>query len=265
MPARNPFEQAMNDIGPALDRPRMPPRNLLADVFLSQVMERLDDALTHGYVPGKVTGHTAALPSVFDAMDPFAAAELGTGAHPRGREMNGLPAGPGFGGMRATYDPYPWDVHDMRRAPGTPLGGYGRREFDQWGWRASGAAPAAGPIGFPSMPRPPEASLWSDAASGDPFALPLDDPLADPGATFERDLADPFAANGDMPQYDPLAMADATVAPFADPSGALAAFSRTVRPGLADIGRAGYQPPVGSADPYGNDLRLYLRRLLRAV
>lgn len=250
MPARNPFEALLVSTGPELDIERAPPRDLMADAFLSQMFERLAEADRAGFVPGY----------------PF----YGYG-HRHMHEMNGLPVRQGFEGIHNTFDRHPF--------PTQHLGNHG------------GAVPPTHAGGIRVTDYFPQTSVSASVSDmRDPFEaaeLGNDPDLASPEmqeadaiarAMFEQDLTpfsgpdattEPLSTGGTPP---PLNMGNSQINPFgSDPNflgnttGALGELVRTVRPGMASLNTLGYQPQPGMVDPYGQDLRNYLRKLLRAV
>lgn len=244
--ARNPFERLLASRDASLDMARPAPRDLMADAFLSQMFERLAEADRAGFVPGYP------MDSRFMAYaNPYL-----------GGEMNGLPRDSGFEGIHNTYRPHRFATQHLGNhggaMPPTHRGG------------TSGMDPfAAAELGYDPMLDPVldgmEGAMGQDALGGD-YATAIYEqdltPFSGPDATTE-----PLSG-----RTSPVQMADNRLNPFgSDPmflgneTRALTGLERAVRPGMASLNALGYQPPPGSTDPYGQDMRNYLRKLLRVV
>lgn len=221
--ARNPFEKVVTMDGPALDMPRQQPRDLMADAFLSELMDRLMRGGQHGYMPGLTPDYRG---------------------HGRGYEHNGFPTGPG---LRNTAHTYPaMNNHPIRMNP-FALGPRGQAFGGDMRINPMLEVPDefADDSEFADDPFDPLAGSGLDQFSLD--ALPYAGSDGDDGVA-----PSPF-------ELGPARTLPTVPVPQADPG--LEALRRAIRPGYAELSTFGYSEP--NTDPYAENLTALLRRLVR--
>lgn len=234
--ARNPFEKALNSDAAPLDMERGPPRDLMADAFISEVMSRLADGARHGYMPGMWGDQWG---SQWGGREP---------------EHNGFPIGPGLHNTSHTYPAI--SNHPIRMNPfglgprGMSFGG------DTYGAALGGPMARFGPMDIfeDGFAPGPDAGIGTEFGTGfETDQLALDAlPYAGSDGIDSGAGPDPFS----LPRPTPLPSV-----PVVGTDRGLDVLRQAIRPGYAELSTFGYSEPV--TDPYAENLTSILRRLVR--